>query len=141
MTIELTTYGSGRQGASYHMYSSNTRCILHLLLRPNSMMQKCLKTACTHVKNAKEFSTWVSLCRYRKVVLNNCTKGVKEMYTARKQQCPRKSPKGLSLTTKDGKLAANLGTNVTFLVHLDEVRTHEIYMHSYLAAYHLIVLL
>ncbi|XP_061628113.1 VPS10 domain-containing receptor SorCS3 [Phyllopteryx taeniolatus] len=57
---------------------------------------------------------------YRKVVLNNCTKGVKEMYTAQKQQCPKKPPKGLLLTTKDGKLAANLGTNVTFLVHLDE---------------------
>ncbi|XP_061686256.1 VPS10 domain-containing receptor SorCS3 isoform X2 [Syngnathoides biaculeatus] len=57
---------------------------------------------------------------YRKVVLNNCTKGVKEMYPPRKQQCPKKPPKGLLLTTKDGKLAANLGTNVTFLVHLDE---------------------
>lgn len=60
--------------------------------------------------------------RYRKVVLNNCTKGVKEMYTARKQQCPNRPPKGLLLTTKDGKLTANLGSNVTFLVHLDEVR-------------------
>uniref|UniRef100_A0A8C4HCM6 PKD domain-containing protein n=1 Tax=Dicentrarchus labrax TaxID=13489 RepID=A0A8C4HCM6_DICLA len=58
--------------------------------------------------------------RYRKVVLNNCTKGVKEMYTARKQQCPNRPPKGLLLTTKDGKLTANLGSNVTFLVNLDE---------------------
>ncbi|XP_017289385.1 VPS10 domain-containing receptor SorCS3 [Kryptolebias marmoratus] len=57
---------------------------------------------------------------YRKVVLNNCTKGVKEMYTARKQQCPNRPPKGLVLTTKDGKLTANMGNNVTFLVHLDE---------------------
>lgn len=61
--------------------------------------------------------------RYRKVVLNNCTKGVKDMYTARKQQCPNRPPKGLLLTTKDSKLTANLGSNVTFLVHLDEVRT------------------
>ncbi|TWW59419.1 VPS10 domain-containing receptor, partial [Takifugu flavidus] len=57
---------------------------------------------------------------YRKVVLNNCTKGVKEMYTAIKEQCPIRPPKGLLLTTKDGKLTANLGSNVTFLVHLDE---------------------
>lgn len=63
----------------------------------------------------------VSFQRYRKVVLNNCTKGVKEMYTPRKQQCPNRAPKGLLLTTKDGKLAANMGSNVTFLVHLDEV--------------------
>ena len=67
----------------------------------------------------------LSLQRYRKVVLNNCTKGVKEMYTARKQQCPNRPPKGLLLTTKDGKLTANLGSNVTFLVHLDEVRSSE----------------
>ncbi|MEQ2280948.1 VPS10 domain-containing receptor SorCS1 [Ameca splendens] len=60
---------------------------------------------------------------YRKVVLNNCTKGVKEMYTARKQQCPNRSPKGLTLTTKDSKLTANMGSNVTFVVHLNEVRT------------------
>ncbi|KAF6714347.1 VPS10 domain-containing receptor SorCS3, partial [Oryzias melastigma] len=57
---------------------------------------------------------------YRKVVLNNCTKGVKEIYTARKQQCPNRPPKGLVLTTKDGKLTANRGSNVTFLVHFDE---------------------
>lgn len=65
---------------------------------------------------------FIPLQRYRKVVLNNCTKGVKEMYTARKQQCPNRPPKGLLLATKDGKLTANLGSNVTFLVHLDEVR-------------------
>uniref|UniRef100_A0A668T1W5 PKD domain-containing protein n=1 Tax=Oreochromis aureus TaxID=47969 RepID=A0A668T1W5_OREAU len=57
---------------------------------------------------------------YRKVVLNNCTKGVKELYTPRKQQCPNRPPKGLLLTTKDGKLTAGLGSNVTFMVHLDE---------------------
>lgn len=44
------------------------------------------------------------------------------MYTAVKQQCPIRPPKGLLLSTKDGKLTANLGSNVTFLVHLDEVR-------------------
>lgn len=78
------------------------------------------------IQNRKEpwSLTPVSFKRYRKVVLNNCTKGVKEMYTARKQQCPNRSPKGLSLTTKDSKLTANLGKNVTFLVHLDEVRTY-----------------
>uniref|UniRef100_A0AAX7UR93 PKD domain-containing protein n=1 Tax=Astatotilapia calliptera TaxID=8154 RepID=A0AAX7UR93_ASTCA len=58
---------------------------------------------------------------YRKVVLNNCTKGVKELYTPRKQQCPNRPPKGLLLTTKDGKLTASLGSNVTFMVHLDEL--------------------
>uniref|UniRef100_A0A8C6TN56 Sortilin related VPS10 domain containing receptor 3 n=1 Tax=Neogobius melanostomus TaxID=47308 RepID=A0A8C6TN56_9GOBI len=54
--------------------------------------------SCSHGQN------YLNSTGYRKVVLNNCTKGVKEMYTARKQQCPNRSPKGLQLTTKDGKL-------------------------------------
>uniref|UniRef100_A0A8C7MHT4 VPS10 domain-containing receptor SorCS3-like n=1 Tax=Oncorhynchus kisutch TaxID=8019 RepID=A0A8C7MHT4_ONCKI len=58
---------------------------------------------------------------YRKVVSNNCIKGVKDMYTPRKQMCPNRAPKGLSLSTREGKLTADLHTNVTFLVHLDEV--------------------
>ena len=45
------------------------------------------------------------------------------MYTARKQQCPNRAPKGLALTTREDVLTASLGTNVTFLVHLDEVGT------------------
>ncbi|XP_064807391.1 VPS10 domain-containing receptor SorCS1-like [Oncorhynchus masou masou] len=57
---------------------------------------------------------------YRKVVSNNCVKGVKDMYTPRKQMCPNRAPKGLSLSTREGKLTADLHTNVTFLVHLDE---------------------
>ncbi|KAG2462724.1 SORC1 protein, partial [Polypterus senegalus] len=57
---------------------------------------------------------------YRKVVSNNCTAGVKELYTARKQQCPSRAPQGLHLVTSDGKLTAAQGSNVTFLVFLEE---------------------
>lgn len=57
------------------------------------------------------------------MVANNCTKGVKELYTARKQQCPNRPPRGLALATRDDKLTANLGSNVTFLVLLEEVRS------------------
>uniref|UniRef100_A0A4W6CS00 Sortilin related VPS10 domain containing receptor 3 n=1 Tax=Lates calcarifer TaxID=8187 RepID=A0A4W6CS00_LATCA len=71
-------------------------------------------------RSCSQGQNYLNSTGYRKVVLNNCTKGVKEMYTARKQQCPNRPPKGLVLTTKDGKLTANLGSNVTFLVHLDE---------------------
>ncbi|KAM3622591.1 uncharacterized protein V6R79_000720 [Siganus canaliculatus] len=71
-------------------------------------------------RSCSQGQNYLNSTGYRKVVLNNCTKGVKEMYTARKQQCPNRPPKGLLLTTKDSKLTANLGSNVTFLVHLDE---------------------
>uniref|UniRef100_A0AAQ4QUJ7 PKD domain-containing protein n=1 Tax=Gasterosteus aculeatus aculeatus TaxID=481459 RepID=A0AAQ4QUJ7_GASAC len=71
-------------------------------------------------RSCSQGQNYLNSTGYRKVVLNNCTKGVKEMYTARKQQCPNRPPKGLMLTIKDGKLTANLGSNVTFFVHLDE---------------------
>ncbi|CAB1344641.1 unnamed protein product [Coregonus sp. 'balchen'] len=57
---------------------------------------------------------------YRKVVSNNCTAGVIAEYMARRQHCPTQAPKGLHLVTSEGKLTATLGTNVTFLVFLEE---------------------
>ncbi len=61
------------------------------------------------------------VCRYRKVVSNNCTGGVMEQYTARRQLCPSLAPRGLHLVTSEGKLTATLASNVTFLVFLEEV--------------------
>uniref|UniRef100_A0A665W1M4 PKD domain-containing protein n=1 Tax=Echeneis naucrates TaxID=173247 RepID=A0A665W1M4_ECHNA len=57
---------------------------------------------------------------YRKVVSNNCTDGVSVEYTARRQQCSNQAPKGLHLVTSEGMLTVTLGTNVTFLVFLEE---------------------
>ncbi|KAI1886816.1 hypothetical protein AGOR_G00199700 [Albula goreensis] len=70
--------------------------------------------SCSHGQN------YLNTTGYRKVVSNNCTKGVKEIYTARKQQCPTLAPRGLHLSTREGKLTATLGSNVTFLVNLEE---------------------
>uniref|UniRef100_A0A8C2CG70 PKD domain-containing protein n=1 Tax=Cyprinus carpio TaxID=7962 RepID=A0A8C2CG70_CYPCA len=73
---------------------------------------------------AHDFEWYIFSCDSRRIILNvvanNCTKGVKEMYTARKQQCPNRPPRGLVLTTHDDKLTANMGSNVTFLVRLEE---------------------
>jgi magnesium-transporting ATPase (P-type) len=60
--------------------------------------------------------------RYRKVVSNNCTDGVRERYTAKSQKCPGKAPRGLRIVTADGKLTAEQGHNVTLMVQLEEVR-------------------
>lgn len=60
---------------------------------------------------------------YRKVVSNNCTDGVREQYTAKPQQCPGKAPHGLRISTLDGKLTAEQGQNVTFVLQLEEVVT------------------
>ncbi|KAM9559063.1 VPS10 domain-containing receptor SorCS3-like isoform 2-T2 [Salvelinus alpinus] len=57
---------------------------------------------------------------YRKVLSNNCKEGGKDVYSPRKQRCSPRPPRGLRLTTSHGDLTANLGSNVTFLVHLDD---------------------
>lgn len=62
-----------------------------------------------------------SFHRYRKVVSNNCTDGVREQYTAKPQQCPGKAPRGLRVVTSDGTLTSEQGHNVTFMVQLEEV--------------------
>ncbi|XP_041117992.1 VPS10 domain-containing receptor SorCS3-like isoform X1 [Polyodon spathula] len=67
--------------------------------------------------------SYLSSTGYRKVVSNNCTAGAKEIYTARKQQCPRRAPRGLHLVTSDGKLISSKGSNVTFLVFLEDGNT------------------
>lgn len=46
---------------------------------------------------------------------------MREQYTAKPQQCPGKAPHGLRIITTDGKLTAEQGHNVTFLVQLEEV--------------------
>ncbi|XP_018082701.1 VPS10 domain-containing receptor SorCS1 isoform X1 [Xenopus laevis] len=62
---------------------------------------------------------------YRKVVSNNCTDGVREQYTAKPQQCPGKAPHGLRINTLDGKLTAEQGHNVTFVLQLEEGDVHK----------------
>ncbi|XP_016336035.1 VPS10 domain-containing receptor SorCS1 [Sinocyclocheilus anshuiensis] len=64
--------------------------------------------------------TFLNSTGYRKVVSNNCTGGVMEQYTARRQLCPSQAPRGLHLVTNEGKLTATLASNVTFLVFLEE---------------------
>uniref|UniRef100_A0A8C9TDU8 Sortilin related VPS10 domain containing receptor 1 n=1 Tax=Scleropages formosus TaxID=113540 RepID=A0A8C9TDU8_SCLFO len=72
------------------------------------------------VRSCTTGNSFLNSTGYRKVVSNNCTAGVIEEYTARKQSCPSRAPKGLHLITSEGKLTAALGTNVTFLVFLEE---------------------
>uniref|UniRef100_A0AAY4F0H1 PKD domain-containing protein n=1 Tax=Denticeps clupeoides TaxID=299321 RepID=A0AAY4F0H1_9TELE len=64
--------------------------------------------------------TFLNSTGYRKVVSNNCTGGVTDLYTAHKQHCPSQAPRGLHLVTNEGSLSASLNSNVTFLVFLEE---------------------
>ena len=61
------------------------------------------------------------LLRYRRIVSNNCTDGLREKYTAKAQLCPGKAPRGLHVVTTDGRLVAEQGHNATFIILMEEV--------------------
>uniref|UniRef100_A0A3Q3JX12 PKD domain-containing protein n=1 Tax=Monopterus albus TaxID=43700 RepID=A0A3Q3JX12_MONAL len=57
--------------------------------------------------------------RYRKVLSNNCKEGGRNVYSPRRQPCHPRPPRGLWLSTSQGELSATVGSNVTFMVYLD----------------------
>ncbi|XP_036402233.1 VPS10 domain-containing receptor SorCS1-like isoform X1 [Megalops cyprinoides] len=88
---------------------SGGKCSPAFWFSPSSMARGCTTG-----------NSFLNSTGYRKVVSNNCTDGVLEQYTARKQRCPTQAPRGVRLVTSEGKLTATRGTNVTFLVFLEE---------------------
>ncbi|XP_039927556.1 VPS10 domain-containing receptor SorCS1-like isoform X3 [Hirundo rustica] len=88
---------------------SNGQCLPAFWYNPSSLSKDCSLG-----------QSYLNSTGYRKVVSNNCTDGVRERYTAKPQQCPGKAPQGLRIVTADGRLTAEQGHNVTFLVQLEE---------------------
>lgn len=43
------------------------------------------------------------------------------MFSPRRQACRPRPPRGLRLITGHGELSATIGSNVTFMLYLDEV--------------------
>ncbi|KAM6266176.1 VPS10 domain-containing receptor SorCS1 [Porphyrio hochstetteri] len=87
----------------------NGQCLPAFWYNPSSLSKDCSLG-----------QSYLNSTGYRKVVSNNCTDGVRERYTAKPQKCPGKPPQGLRIITSDGKLTAEQGHNVTFLVQLEE---------------------
>nr|XP_057914257.1 VPS10 domain-containing receptor SorCS3 [Doryrhamphus excisus] len=78
---------------------------------------------------AKSCSTGQSFLNstgYRKVLSNNCKESGRNVYSPRRQACRPRPPRGLRLTTGGssggggGELSARVGSNVTFMIHLEE---------------------
>ncbi|TNN81836.1 VPS10 domain-containing receptor SorCS3 [Liparis tanakae] len=57
---------------------------------------------------------------YRKVLSNNCKEGGKNVYSPKRQVCRPRPPQGLRLSTSQGELSATVGSNVTFMVYLED---------------------
>lgn len=75
---------------------------------------------CTHWHRPRHWR-WPIPLRYRRIVSNNCTDGLREKYTAKAQICPGKAPHGLHVVTTDGRLVAEQGHNATFIILMEEV--------------------
>ncbi|XP_026864207.2 VPS10 domain-containing receptor SorCS1 isoform X2 [Electrophorus electricus] len=92
-----------------HERRTDGRCTPAFWFHPSSMSRSCMTG-----------HTFLNSTGYRKVVSNNCTGGVVDLYTARQRPCPSHAPEGLHLVTSEGTLSATLSHNVTFLVFLEQ---------------------
>lgn len=78
----------------------------------------------THSRTQAHHSQLSTLLRYRRIVSNNCTDGLRDKYSAKAQLCPGKAPRGLHVVTNDGRLVAEQGHNATFIILMEEVGAH-----------------
>ncbi|XP_051935354.1 VPS10 domain-containing receptor SorCS3 isoform X1 [Hippocampus zosterae] len=77
-------------------------------------------------KSCSAGQSFLNSTGYRKVLSNNCKEVGTNVYSPRRQGCRPTPPRGLRLTTGGGELSALVGSNVTFVVHLqdgDSLRT------------------
>ncbi|KAM4607452.1 VPS10 domain-containing receptor SorCS3-like [Polymixia lowei] len=71
-------------------------------------------------KSCSSNPSFLNSTGYRKVLSNNCKEGGKNVYSPRRQACRPRPPRGLRVSTSQAELSANVGSNVTFLVYLDD---------------------
>uniref|UniRef100_A0A8C5HUH3 VPS10 domain-containing receptor SorCS3-like n=1 Tax=Gouania willdenowi TaxID=441366 RepID=A0A8C5HUH3_GOUWI len=88
---------------------TNGKCSRAFWFHPNSVAKSC-----------SIGQSFLNSTGYRKVLSNNCKDGGKNMYSPKREACRPRAPQGLRLTTSQGELSAALGSNVTFMVYLDD---------------------
>ncbi|KAM9809187.1 VPS10 domain-containing receptor SorCS3 isoform 1-T3 [Syngnathus typhle] len=71
-------------------------------------------------KSCSAGQSFLNSTGYRKVLSNNCKEVGRNVYSPRRQGCRSRPPRGLRLTTGSGELSARAGSNVTFMVHLQD---------------------
>ncbi|XP_054654602.1 VPS10 domain-containing receptor SorCS3 isoform X2 [Dunckerocampus dactyliophorus] len=89
------------------------KCSPAFWFNPNSVAKSCSMG-----------QSFLNSTGYRKVLSNNCKESGRNVYSPRRQACHPRPPRGLRLTTGSssggGELSARVGSNVTFMVHLEE---------------------
>ncbi|XP_036980487.1 VPS10 domain-containing receptor SorCS3 isoform X1 [Acanthopagrus latus] len=71
-------------------------------------------------KSCSSSQSFLNSKGYRKVLSNNCKEVGRNVYSPKKQACRPRPPRGLRLSTGHGELSAAVGSNVTFMVYLDD---------------------
>ncbi|XP_038126140.1 VPS10 domain-containing receptor SorCS3-like [Cyprinodon tularosa] len=70
-------------------------------------------------KSCSSSQSFLNSTGYRKVLSNNCKERGRNVYSPKRVACQPKAPQGLHLSTSHGELSATVGSNVTFMIHLD----------------------
>ncbi|XP_031612707.1 VPS10 domain-containing receptor SorCS3 [Oreochromis aureus] len=71
-------------------------------------------------KSCSTSQSFLNSTGYRKVLSNNCKEAGRNVYSPRRQPCRPRAPRGLQLSTSQGELSSPVGSNVTFMVSLNE---------------------
>ncbi|TNM99316.1 hypothetical protein fugu_012349 [Takifugu bimaculatus] len=72
------------------------------------------------VRSCSTSQSFLNSTGYRRVLSNNCKEGGRKVFSPRRQACRSRPPRGLRLVTGHGELSATVGSNVTFMLYLDE---------------------
>lgn len=71
-------------------------------------------------KSCSNSQSFLNSTGYRKVLSNNCKEVGRYIFSPKRQTCRPRAPRGLRLSTGTGELSATVGTNVTFMVLLED---------------------
>lgn len=71
-------------------------------------------------KSCSNSQSFLNSTGYRKVLSNNCKEVAPNTFSPKRQTCRPRAPRGLKLSTSGGELSAIVGTNVTFMVLLED---------------------
>ncbi|XP_014888347.1 VPS10 domain-containing receptor SorCS3 isoform X1 [Poecilia latipinna] len=84
------------------------KCSPAFWFNPNGVARSCSSS-----------QSFLNSTGYRKVLSNNCKEEGRNVYSPKRMACRPKPPQGLHLSTSHGELSAAIGSNVTFMIHLD----------------------
>ncbi|XP_057704524.1 VPS10 domain-containing receptor SorCS3 isoform X1 [Corythoichthys intestinalis] len=71
-------------------------------------------------KSCSAGQSFLNSTGYRKVLSNNCKEVGRNVYSPKRLGCRPRPPRGLRLSTGSGELSAHVGSNVSFVVHLQD---------------------